>query len=63
MRVLTIINLVLWTVLFVAWLPYAAVAGIADSTSLDVLWILVVTAGLLLLLGWLRIRGNRPILG
>ena len=63
MRALTIVNLSLWTVLFMAWLPYAMAVGWADPISSEVRWILVSTAVMLALLGFLRIRRRQPILG
>ena len=63
MRILTIVNLALWTLLFLAWIPYTAVAGMADPTSAEVRWILAVTAVLMLALALLRIRKGRPVLG
>jgi len=63
MFALTIINLVLWMVLFVAWIPYAAVAGLSDPVSVEVRTILAVTALLMGLLALVRIRGGRPVLG
>jgi hypothetical protein len=63
MFALTILNLVLWMVLFVAWIPYAAVAGPSDSVSVEVRTILAVTALLMGLLALVRIRRGRPVLG
>ena len=63
MRALTIINLALWAVLFVAWMPYTALVGWADPTSVEVRWILVVTAFLQVVLFGFRIRRRRPVLG
>ncbi len=63
MRALTIVNLSLWTVLFIAWLPYAMAVGWADPVSSEVRWILGSTAVLLALLGFLRIKRRQPILG
>jgi hypothetical protein len=54
---------VLWAVLFVAWIPYALVAGPMDPTSAEVRWILCITAGLQLGLFGLRIARHRPVLG
>jgi len=62
-RALTIVNLSLWTVLFIAWLPYAMAVGWADPVSSEVRWILGSTAVLLALLGFLRIKRRQPILG
>ena len=63
MRFLTIVNLVLWSVLFLAWMPYTALVGSADSVSVEVRWILAVTAVLQAGLFGLRIRRHRPALG
>jgi hypothetical protein len=63
MRALTIINLVLWMVLFVASIPYTAVAGPGDPVSVEVRTILAVTALLMGLLALVRIRRGRPVLG
>jgi len=63
MRYFTIFNLCLWCVLFVAWIPYLALVGIGDRVSLEVFWILAVTAGLQLLLLGMRARSRRPLLG
>jgi hypothetical protein len=63
MRALTIVNLVLWAVLFVAWIPYTAVAGMSDPVSVEVRTILAVTALLMGLLAVVRIRRGRPVLG
>ena len=63
MRALTIVNLALWAVLFIAWVPYTTAAGIADPTSVEVRSILMVTAGLMGLLAVVRIRRGRPVLG
>jgi len=63
MRALTIVNLVLWMVLFVAWIPYTAVVGMSDPASVEVRTILAVTALLMGLLALVRIRRGRPVLG
>ena len=63
MRVLTIVNLVLWAVLFVAWIPYTMEAGMADPISSEVTWILAVSAVLMGVLALVRIRNHRPVLG
>jgi membrane associated rhomboid family serine protease len=63
LRLLTIVNIVLWVVLFIAWIPYTALMGAADPTSVEVRWILVVSAALLGLLGLVRVRKGRPVLG
>lgn len=63
MRALTIVNLCLWCVLFTGWVPYSLASGWNDPVSLEVRWILSVTAALLLLLAALRVRVRRPVLG
>jgi len=63
MFALTILNLVLWMVLFVAWIPYEAVAGPSDPVNVEVRTILAVTALLMGLLAVVRIRRGRPVLG
>ena len=63
MRVLTIVNLALWTVLFMAWIPFTIEVGLADPISTEVSWILIVTAVLMGALAALRIRRGRPVLG
>jgi hypothetical protein len=63
MRYFSILNMCLWCVLFVAWLPYLALVGFGDRVSVEVLWILGVTAGLQLLLVGMRARAGRPVLG
>jgi hypothetical protein len=63
MRALTIVNLSLWLALFLAWIPYTALVGFADPVSIEVRWILAVTAGLITLLVSFRIWRRRPVLG
>ncbi|HKC18515.1 MAG TPA: hypothetical protein VKE27_02695 [Candidatus Dormibacteraeota bacterium] len=63
MRLLTIVNLLLWAVLFVAWVPYTLAVGWMDPASVEVRWILSITAGLQLALFGLRITRRRPVLG
>ena len=63
MRIFTIVNLALWCVLFVAWIPYLMLVGLEDRVSTEVLWILVVTACLQAALFALRVRRRRPVLG
>ncbi len=63
MRALTIVNLVLWMVLFVAWMPYGAAVGMSDPVSVEVRTILAVSALLMGLLALVRIRRGRPVLG
>ena len=63
MRALTIVNLALWVILFGAWFPYTLAAGWMDPTSVEVRWILTVTAGLQIALFALRVARQRPVLG
>ncbi|OLC18807.1 MAG: hypothetical protein AUH80_01980 [Chloroflexi bacterium 13_1_40CM_4_65_16] len=63
LRVMTIVNLSLWSVLFVAWIPYTIAVGSADPVSVQVRTILVVTILLMMLLGIVRLRRRRPVLG
>ena len=63
LRVLTIVNVCLWSVLFVAWVPYTLAVGAADSVSVEVRTILVVSLLLMMLLGLVRLRRHRPVLG
>jgi len=63
LRVLTAINLALWIVIFAAWVPYTLGVGWSDAVSVEVRWILSVTAALLLFLGFLRVRRHRPVFG
>ena len=63
LRIMTIVNLSLWSVLFVAWVPYTVAMGPADPVSSEVRTILVVTVLLMGLLGLVRIRRRRPVLG
>jgi hypothetical protein len=63
MRVLTIVNVCLWIVLFMAWIPYTALVGFADPVSSEVRWILMLSAFLMAVLFALRIRRKRPVLG
>jgi hypothetical protein len=62
-RALTFVNLVLWLVLFGAWIPYTLAAGWMDPTSVEVRWILTMTAGMQLGLFELRRAMHRPVLG
>ena len=63
MRILTIVNLCLWVVLFLARIPYTTMVGFTDPVSVEVRWILTVTAALMALLFALRLRRRRPVLG
>lgn len=60
---LTIVNLGLWVVLFGAWMPYTLAIGWMDPTSVEVRWILTVTAALQITLFGLRVARRRPALG
>jgi hypothetical protein len=62
-RALTIVNLGLWVLLFGAWIPYTLALGGMDPTSVEVRWILTVTAGLQIALFSLRVARRRPALG
>jgi hypothetical protein len=62
-RVLTLVNLVLWVVLFTASIPYTLAAGWMDPTSVEVRWILTITAGMQIALFGLRVARHRPVLG
>jgi hypothetical protein len=62
-RALTIVNLVLWVILLVAWTPYTLAVGWMDPTSIEVRWILTITAGLQIALFGLRMARHRPVLG
>ncbi|HUE67158.1 MAG TPA: hypothetical protein VMP38_03175 [Candidatus Acidoferrum sp.] len=63
MRGLTIVNLALWVVLAGAWIPYTLAAGWMDPTSVEVRWILTLTAGMQIALFGLRAARRRPVLG
>lgn len=63
MRALTIVNIVLWALLFLASIPYTALVGWSDPVSVEVRWILAVTAALMAVLLAVRIRRHRPVLG
>ena len=63
LRVMTIVNLSLWSVLFVAWIPYTIAMGPADPVSTEVRTILVATMLLMGLLALVRMRRRRPVLG
>ena len=63
MRALTIVNLVLWVILLVAWTPYTLAVGWSDPASIEVRWILSITAGLQIGLFTLRVARHRPVLG
>ncbi len=63
LRVMTIVNLSLWSVLFVAWIPYTIAMGPADPVSAEVRTILVATMLLMGLLALVRMRRRRPVLG
>ena len=59
MRVFFVFNICLWVVLFLAWLPYTALMGLADPVSTHVRFILSVTAVLLVFQGFVRYRRSR----
>lgn len=63
MRVLTIINLVLWFVVCALWAGYTEAVGVFDTISLEVGWILFVAAALMGVLALIRVRRGRPVLG
>ena len=63
LRVFTIVNLAMWTVLFIAWVPYTIAVGFNDPASAEVRWILASTWLLMMLLAVMRIRRHRPVLG
>ena len=63
LRAMTIVNLSLWSVLFVAWIPYTIAMGLADPVSAEVRTILVATMLLMGLLALVRMRRRRPVLG
>ena len=63
MRAFSILNLSLWCVLFVGWIPYLSLVGFADRVSVEVFWILAVTAALQLLQVGRRARARSPLLG
>jgi hypothetical protein len=58
-RILFGLNLALWCALFVAWVPYARLAGATDPVSVQVACILAVTAVLLAVQGVIRWRRQR----
>jgi len=63
LRVFTIVNLAMWAVLFLAWVPYTIAVGFNDRVSTEVRWVLASTWLMMMLLAVLRLRGRRPILG
>jgi hypothetical protein len=60
---MTIVNVALWAVLFVAWIPYTMAVGFSDPVSTEVRWILASTWVMMILLALLRMRRGRPVLG
>jgi hypothetical protein len=62
-RALTFVNLVLWVVLFAAWVPYTLATGWMDPTGVEVRWILTTTAAMQVGLFGLRKVRRRPVLG
>jgi hypothetical protein len=63
LRVSTIINIAMWVVLLLAWIPYTMAVGFSDPVSTEVRWILASTWVMMMLLVLLRIRRGRPVLG
>jgi hypothetical protein len=63
LRVFTIVNIAMWVVLFLAWIPYTMAVGFSDPVSTEVRWILASTWVLMMLLALLRVRRGRPVLG
>jgi len=61
-RAFFILNICLWFVLFLAWLPYVAMQGWTDPVSIHVRAILGVTAVLLIVQGLVRYRRARRLL-
>jgi hypothetical protein len=59
LRVLFAVNLLLWCVLFVAWVPYVGMRSAGDPVSVQVGCILAVTAVLLAVQGVIRWRRYR----
>jgi hypothetical protein len=55
------LNIVLWCVLFTAWLAYVEMMGPADPVSVQVAFILGIAAALLLILGYMRWRRRRGL--
>ena len=60
-RVFLSLNVLLWCVLFAAWTPYAAMAGLTDPVSVQVGCILGITAVLTALQGITRWRRHRRV--
>jgi hypothetical protein len=58
-RILFGLNLLLWCVLFVAWVPYVGARSIGDPVSVQVACILAITAVLLGVQGTIRWRRYR----
>ncbi|HET7421136.1 MAG TPA: hypothetical protein VFL27_12215 [Candidatus Dormibacteraeota bacterium] len=56
MRFLFGFNLALWGVLFIGWVPYVGLRGIGDPVSVQVGFILAVTAVLLAVQSTIRWR-------
>jgi hypothetical protein len=63
MRIISIVNLCLWAVLFIGWAPYSMLLGFNDPVSVEIRWILAITAALQLLLVGFRMKSGRPVLG
>lgn len=63
LRAFTAVNLALWLILFLGWVPYTIAVGVADPVSVEIRWILASTWVMMMLLVLLRIRRGRPVLG
>ena len=61
MRVFFACNIFLWCVLFLVWLAYVGLMGLADPVSGRVGFILAITAGLLTVQGVIRWRRHRRV--
>jgi len=55
------VDIVLWCVLFTAWLAYVEMMGPADPVSVQVAFILGITAAPLSILGYIRWRRRRGL--
>jgi hypothetical protein len=61
LRVFFAFNIFLWGVLFLGWLVYVGLMGLADPVSVRVGFILAVTAALLTVQGVIRWRRRRRV--
>jgi hypothetical protein len=61
LRVFFAFNLLLWCVLFLGWLGYVALMGLADPVSVRVGFVLAITAALLTVQGVIRWRRHRRV--